>query len=91
MSIAINRHISCQRKSGSESKNPYSSFDYAFHITFYEMLPRDTPSGLIELSRQRNLKIGHLYGKPDRNSSNTNGNNNGPAFRESSLTVGSRP
>lgn len=93
ISRAANLHILCQRRPGSETTNPYLHYENAFHITFYEMLPRDSPNGLIEVSRQRKLKIGYLYGKPDKNSSNTTGKANGPAFRESSFTVhvGSRP
>lgn len=90
MSIAISRHMLCQRKTSNDATNPYLNIDDGFHITFYEMLPRDSPSGLIEVSRQKKLKIGYLYGKPGRNSSNSNGKKNGPAFRESSFTVGSR-
>lgn len=89
ISRAANLHILCQRRPGSEATNPYLNSDNAFHITFYEMLPRDSPSGLIEVSRQKKLKIGSLYGKFDQNSSNTNRKNNGPAFRESSFTAGS--
>ncbi|KAL6890714.1 hypothetical protein GGI43DRAFT_216127 [Trichoderma evansii] len=39
------------------------------------------------MSRQRDLKIGYLYGKPDRNSGNNSGKSNGPPFRESSFTI----
>ncbi|PON30529.1 hypothetical protein TGAM01_v200969 [Trichoderma gamsii] len=50
-------------------------------------MKRIIPSGLIEVSRQKKLKIGYLYGKSDKNSSNTTGKNNGPVFRESSFTI----
>lgn len=90
ISRAANLHILCQRRPSSEATNPYLNIDNAFHITFYEMLPRDSPSGLIEVSRQKKLKIGYLYGKSDKNSSNTTEKNNRPVFRESSFTVSSR-
>jgi hypothetical protein len=77
--MATNIHLSLERMGGSDLTNPYSNQHTAFHITFYERLTGLNLGSLIKESRERNLRIGRLYGK--------DGSKNSDAFRQSLFTV----
>jgi hypothetical protein len=97
INMATSIHLSCERRGGSESTNPYSNPHTAFHITFYERLTEENLEGftasdlgsLIKESRERGLRIGLLYGRPRQDEKNSDGDKDELAFRQSSFTVGS--
>ncbi|GAB1201074.1 hypothetical protein APSETT444_010461 [Aspergillus pseudonomiae] len=85
--MATDIHLSGERRGGSEATNPYSNPHNAFYITFYERL-QNPPSGLLEASCRRRLKIGRLYAKPQAdNDRDGKENDTELAFRQSSFTV----
>jgi hypothetical protein len=82
--MAIDLHLSDERRGGSEVTNPYSNPHNAFHITFYERLGSGSDA-LIKRSLEKNLKIGHLYNKPQKDYGKNAADK--LAFRQSSFTV----
>jgi hypothetical protein len=86
--MATNIHLSSERMGGSDLTNPYSNPHTAFHITFYERIAGSNLDGLIKRSRERELKIGRLYGRQSKDGDkNIDGNGDGLVFRQSSFTV----
>ncbi|MCJ1352304.1 MAG: hypothetical protein MMC33_002288 [Icmadophila ericetorum] len=69
---AVKSHLSCSRRLGSESSNPYVDLYKAFHVTFYEIV-----EGPQELEK---WKTGYLY---ENSASLTK---KSKAFRESAFT-----
>lgn len=81
--LSTNLHLSGARRGGSETTNPYSDPENAFHITFYErFMPQS--KDLLKATKSRNLKVGHLFGKPEDDG---NKNPDELAFRRSAFTM----
>ncbi|KAF7535560.1 hypothetical protein G7054_g5267 [Neopestalotiopsis clavispora] len=92
---ATNLHLSNGRIGGSKNTNPYSDPHSPFHVSFFEKLTEEYELGepwmsvkeTIEASRKKNLKIGYLYGRPQKGGNNSEDNQNLRAFRKSSFTM----
>lgn len=86
---AADIHLSCEPRGGSESVNPYSSPQTAFHVTFFERLPQTVTSRLYDaMSGRKDLKVGHLYSKSNGNTGSGGGEKSSAfALLRSSFTV----
>ena len=86
--MAVDLHLSCNRRVGSKSANPYLDICHGFHITFYEALTKDealSKNGRNLQSYER-WKTGNLYASdPDA----SDGIRDGNVFRQSAFTVSS--
>jgi hypothetical protein len=79
---AMDLHLECSRQEGSELANPYLKVSTGFHITFYEVLPKEYPLNSYEKWEKRETwKVGYLHEK-----SGDLGTKD-PLFRQSAFTV----